>query len=124
MRDMMIRNDYGGRAILVFFDFRITANELFTWMLCFWKKIKIMQAVEALAQIDKFGNLKLLEPLKLRNQSVRIIILLPDDENLSDETWLQSVNQNPAFDFLEDKEENIYSLEDGQPFRKWEIRLS
>lgn len=77
-----------------------------------------MQAVEALAQIDKFGNLKLLEPLKLRNQSVRIIILLPDDENLSDETWLQSVNQNPAFDFLEDKEENIYSLEDGQPFRK------
>jgi hypothetical protein len=35
-----------------------------------------------------------------------------------DETeWLQAAARNPAFAFLSDPEEDIYSLADGEPFR-------
>jgi hypothetical protein len=77
-----------------------------------------MQAVEAIAYIDQFGNLKLVKPLELRNQNVRIIILLPDDNELSDALWLQAVAKSPSFDFLTAEEEDIYSSEDGQPFTR------
>ena len=31
--------------------------------------------------------------------------------------WLKGLARNPAFDFLEDPAEDIYSLSDGKPFR-------
>jgi hypothetical protein len=31
--------------------------------------------------------------------------------------WLKAASQNPAFNFLNDPEEAIYSLADGEPFR-------
>ena len=74
-----------------------------------------MHAVETIAHIDQFGNIKLLKPLKVRNKNVRIIILLPEGEEVADEEWLQAAAQNPVFDFLHDEEEDFYSLEDGKP---------
>ncbi len=79
-----------------------------------------MHAVETIAHIDQFGNITLPKPLQLRNKSVRIIILLPEDDQISDETWLQAAAQNPVFDFLQDEEEDIYSLKDGQPLAPYE----
>ncbi len=73
-----------------------------------------MQAFETTAQIDDLGNLKLLSPLRLRNQKVRVIILLPESDDIDDKIWLQSI-QNPAFDFLNEPEEDIYSIQDGNP---------
>lgn len=74
-----------------------------------------MQAVEIAAQIDDAGFLHLQKPLRLRNQKVRVIILLPESEELDDELWLQATG-SPAFDFLHDPEEDVYTSEDGQPF--------
>lgn len=45
--------------------------------------------------------------------------LVPVDKNNSDiddeKLWMSSISSNPAFDFLNDMEEDIYSLSDGEP---------
>jgi len=71
-----------------------------------------MQAIETTALIDQSGNLQLLTPIRLRNQKVRIIILLSESDDLEDKTWLYAI-QNPAFDFLNEPGEDIYSIQDG-----------
>jgi hypothetical protein len=38
-----------------------------------------------------------------------------DDWNETE--WLKAAASNPAFDFLRDPEQDIYTLEDGRPFR-------
>ena len=77
-----------------------------------------MQAIETTAQVDQSGNLHLLTPLRLRNQKVRVIILLPESDDIDDKTWLYAI-QNPAFDFLNEPEEDIYSNQDGNPIALW-----
>lgn len=72
-----------------------------------------MQAIETKGLVDHEGQLKLTHPLPVRDQSVRVLILLPDSDALPDEAWLRSVAQNPAFDFLRDEDEAIYSPADG-----------
>lgn len=39
-----------------------------------------------------------------------------DDETIDEREWLQAAATNPAFDFLKDPEEDIYTLADGKPF--------
>ena len=74
-----------------------------------------MQAIETQALIDHEGQLKLPEPLPVRDQRVRVLVLLPDDDELTDEAWLQGISRNPAFQFLHEEEEAVYSLNDGKP---------
>lgn len=71
-----------------------------------------MKAIEVKGKIDEQGKLALEHNLSLRNKEVRVIILSEEDEE--EELWLQSIGNNPAFDFLKD-EEDIYTLEDGKP---------
>jgi len=77
-----------------------------------------MKAIEINSKTDNHGNLKIEYPLNKKNRNVRVIILLdddyvnPDDEKL----WLQSISKNPAFDFLNDPGEDIYSIKNGEPF--------
>ena len=49
-------------------------------------------------------------------EAVRVSHLLPEDSNISETEWLQAAAANPAFDFLKDPEEDIYTLSDGRPF--------
>ena len=45
---------------------------------------------------------------------------LQDDlaqEILDEIEWLRSASANPAFDFLKDSKENIYTDADGKPFK-------
>ncbi len=44
-------------------------------------------------------------------------ILMLDDNDIDEMEWLKAAATNPAFDFLNNFEEDIYSLEDGKPFR-------
>jgi hypothetical protein len=76
-----------------------------------------MKAIEINARTDKFGNLRLDYPLNKKDSVVRVIILLDDkSEELEEENrWLYSFQNNPAFDFLNDPEEDIYSQTDGEP---------
>ena len=76
-----------------------------------------MQALEVLGNIDKDGFLKLEKPLVLKNRKVKIIILIPDDDVLDDSLWLRALAKNPALDFLNEPEEDIYTSSDGKPFQ-------
>lgn len=48
------------------------------------------------------------------SKRVRVIVLYEaDGSELNEVEWLQAVASNPAFDFLNDPAEDIYSLSDG-----------
>ncbi len=40
-----------------------------------------------------------------------------DDSEITDEQWRVAMSRNPALAFLHDPAEDVYTLEDGQPFR-------
>ena len=44
------------------------------------------------------------------------VILIPEEAEIGENEWLKAAASNPAFDFLEDPDEDIYTLDDGQPF--------
>ena len=77
-----------------------------------------MKAIEITTKTDKTGHLKINYPMNKRDSNVRIIILVDEKNDEVDEEmlWLNSISSNPAFDFLKDSNENIYSLTDGEPF--------
>jgi len=76
-----------------------------------------MKAIETTGRIDKRGLLLLDNPLQTREKKVKVIILMQEENELNDEKlWLTFISNNPAFDFLKDKEEDIYSLKNGKPF--------
>ena len=77
-----------------------------------------MKAVEINATTDKNGFLKIDYPLKKKKSKVRVIILFDEKNDQTDEEqiWLQSISSNPAFDFLHDPAEDVYSIKDGEPF--------
>ncbi len=49
-------------------------------------------------------------------EAVRVSHLLPKDSDISETEWLHAAAANPAFYFLKDPEEDIYTLSDGRPF--------
>ncbi|MEZ4732486.1 MAG: hypothetical protein R3E79_35705 [Caldilineaceae bacterium] len=76
-----------------------------------------LTAVEMTGMIDEAQHLHLDTVLPIRGpRRVRVIVLYPPEEELSETTWLHTAARNPAFDFLHDPEEDIYSLADGKPF--------
>jgi len=77
-----------------------------------------MKAIEIESKTDHKGLLKIDYNLHKSDQKVRVLILVDDnnDEEEDEKQWMQSVAKNPAFDFLKDSDEDIYSLNDGEPF--------
>ncbi len=77
----------------------------------------VEKAIEVTATIDANRQLVLNEPLPVVGPTkVRVIILLPEEADIDEKEWLRSASVNPAFDFLREKEEDIYTLSDGKPF--------
>lgn len=77
-----------------------------------------MRAIETTGTINKSGLLKLDKPFRTtKTQKVKVIILY-GDEDAEEIQWLNMLSNNPAFDFLKDKEEDIYSATDGKNYRK------
>ena len=77
-----------------------------------------MKIKELKCKTDKDGFLKLEEEIGWTDTKVRIFVLLEEEveEQEDEKFWLKSLSNNPAFDFLNDPEEDIYSLKDGEPF--------
>jgi hypothetical protein len=74
-----------------------------------------MRLIECAGTISAQGELQLDQPLPQNQPSrVRIIVLLPESDDLSPEQWSKAVASNPSFAFLHDAEEDIYTLEDGK----------
>ncbi len=76
-----------------------------------------MTAIEMTGKIDEHHQLQLDGPLHISGpMQVRVIVLYPIDDEWNETEWLQAAARNPVFEFLNDPEEDIYSLADGEPF--------
>ena len=77
-----------------------------------------MRAIEINTITDKLGHLKIDYPINKSEKKVRVIILVDDTVDYDDEEtlWLSGISSNPAFDFLNEPSENIYTLKDGECF--------
>ena len=74
-----------------------------------------MRAIETTGILNTQGQIQLDHPIpQEKARFVRVILLMPEDE-INQKTWLDAVANNPSFAFLHDPEEDIYTLEDGQP---------
>ena len=76
-----------------------------------------IKAIETTGIIDEQHRLVLDEMLPLTEKSkVRVIILLPVESDIGEKEWLKAATANPAFDFIKEPEEDIYTREDGKIF--------
>ncbi|MFA4957454.1 MAG: hypothetical protein WC556_10845 [Candidatus Methanoperedens sp.] len=76
-----------------------------------------IKAIETTGTIDVQHRLFLDEPLSVPGPTrVRVIILLPEDADIDEKEWLYAAASDPAFDFLKEPEEDLYTSEDGRPF--------
>ncbi len=77
-----------------------------------------MTAIEMTGIVDKDSQLKLDGFLPFSGpKRVRVIIFPTLDDEIDEVSWFEAASRNPAFAFLADPEEDIYSISDGQPFR-------
>lgn len=75
-----------------------------------------MKTIKISSRTDQEGYLRMSYPLNQKDKDVKVIILLDESSEDDEESlWLNSVAQNPAFDFLRASEEDIYTLNDGEP---------
>jgi hypothetical protein len=78
-----------------------------------------VNAIETTGIIDADRQLRLDDPLPIAGLSrVRVIILVPDSGELSEDAWAKAASQSPSFDFLRDSKEDVYTLNDGKPFNE------
>ncbi len=76
------------------------------------------KAIETNGTVDVHRHLILDHSLPIKGpKRVRVIILFPEDDDIDELEWIQSASRNPSFAFLEDPEEDIYSINDGKPFK-------
>lgn len=61
------------------------------------------------------------EPLSLSKDTLLLITVLPQpnesSEDISEAEWLRAAMNSESFKFLADPSEDIYTLEDGEPYR-------
>lgn len=74
-----------------------------------------MKAEEIFATVDDKGMLHADQPLSFKNKKVKLIVLAQEDD-ITDEEWMKFLSTNPAFDFLKDEAEDIYTIHDGKPY--------
>ena len=81
--------------------------------------VMIGKAIEMNGIIDKEHHLVLDKSLPVEGpKRVRVIIFLPEDEEIDEAQWLRAASSNQAFGFLKDPQEDIYTLSDGKPFNE------
>jgi hypothetical protein len=75
------------------------------------------RAIETFGTVDEKRHLRLDDPsIDLKPGKVRVIILMPEEGEADELEWLRAASRSPAFEFLADPREDIYSIEDGKPF--------
>ena len=76
-----------------------------------------MKTIETTANIKKRNQLQLERPLPPEARGrVRVLIMIPEEEDITEAEWLHVASTNPVFQFLNDSKEDIYTEEDGRPF--------
>ncbi len=76
-----------------------------------------MNAIETTGIVDAQHQLRLDEPLPIAGPSrVKVIILLPEAGDFEESAWTKAAAASPAFEFLKDSAEDLYTRADGRPF--------
>lgn len=76
-----------------------------------------MKAIEIVSKTDNKGRLKIDYQLNKSDRHVRVLTLIGEDlEKDEEKLWLDSISKNPAFEFLNERSEDVYSANDGEPF--------
>ncbi|KAF0108634.1 MAG: hypothetical protein FD146_520 [Anaerolineaceae bacterium] len=74
-----------------------------------------LTAIELTGTVDKQRKLRLDDLLPIAGpRRVRVIVLYSLDEEWNETEWLQAAARNPAFEYLKDAAEDIYTLADGK----------
>lgn len=80
-----------------------------------------MRAIEITGTVDEECQLRLEGQLPIPGPArVRVIVLYPAEAELEESEWLRAAARNPAFSFLKEPEEDIYTTTDGKPFHDQE----
>lgn len=74
-----------------------------------------MKAIELLTCTNADGSLTIDHTGLKGGISVRVLIL-SDEKADEEKNYLNFISHNPALDFLNEPEENVYSIKDGKPF--------
>jgi hypothetical protein len=76
-----------------------------------------LTAIEMTGTINEYHELQLDDILPIPGpKRVRVIVMYPAVDQSDEREWLHGASQSPAFDFLKDPEEDIYTLIDGKPY--------
>jgi hypothetical protein len=77
-----------------------------------------MKAIEFNLKTDSLGNLKLDLSLNQIDKRVRVLVLFQDEDDIDNEQkWLYAISENPSFDFLNEPGEDVYTMNNGLPYR-------
>ena len=76
---------------------------------------KTMEAIEKIVQFDEDGSTILKLGKHFSKKNAKVVVLIKDDE-INEKEWLTSAMKGGAFDFLNDAKEDIYTIEDGEPY--------
>lgn len=75
-----------------------------------------MKAVELKTKIEEDGSIRIQNSGLRSGVLVRVLILTEEDEDSEEKNYLEAISKNPAFDFLNDPAEDVYTKKDGKPF--------
>ncbi len=77
----------------------------------------MLTAIETTGTINAKHQIELDEDLPSNAPNrVRVIVLFDENsDDFSEKEWMKTASGNEVFDFLEDEDENVYTLEDGKP---------
>lgn len=81
-----------------------------------------MEAIEKIVQFDEEGNTILKLGKHFSKKDAKIVVLIKDDE-VSENEWLSFAVEGGAFDFLKDPAEDIYTMEDGLPYKSESVEI-
>jgi hypothetical protein len=75
-----------------------------------------MKAVELRTRTKEDGSISIEHTGLSGGVLVRILILSEEEEGEEEKLYLKTISRNPAFDFLNEPEEDVYSPKDGKPY--------
>ena len=76
-----------------------------------------MTAIELTGTVNERRQLQLDDLLPISGpRRVRVIVLYSPADEWDETEWLHAAARNPAFAYLKDAAEDIYSVSDGKPF--------
>ena len=76
-----------------------------------------LTAIEMTGTINEYNELQLDDILPIPGpRRVRVIVMYSAVDQSDENQWLHAASQSPAFDFLKDPGEDIYTMIDGKPY--------